>query len=120
MEISPMLTAGLHEVFQTDAGCVHQSDNENCLYLTFSGKVARFEYATLIKLRNTVKKINIDNMLLNPCRIADIEIISVAQSDHYYILSALEILALRDLLEGTFVMFQLNHIIKDSLHRLVA
>ncbi len=119
MDISSIQTTGLHEVFQTDAGCVYQSDKENCLYLNFSGKMARFEYATLIKLRNTIKKINIDNMLLNPCRIADIEIISVAQSDHYYILSALEILALKDLLEGTFVMFQLNHIIKDSLYRLV-
>ena len=119
MEKACNFSLDFHEVFRTNTGGVYQSDRENCLYLDFGGKFARFEYSTLLKLRNTIQNINIDNMLLNPGRMADIEIVSVSQSDHYYILSALEILALKELLQGTFVMFQLNNIIKDSLYRLV-
>jgi hypothetical protein len=36
------------------------------------------------------------------------------------VLSILEIIALRDLLEGTFAMLELNHIIQDRLSRIVA
>jgi hypothetical protein len=35
-------------------------------------------------------------------------------------LSILEIISLKDLLEGTFAMLELNHIIQDRLNRIIA
>jgi hypothetical protein len=32
----------------------------------------------------------------------------------------MEIIAIKDLLQGTFVMLELNHIIQDRLHRVIA
>ena len=107
-----------HEVFRTKSGVVFQSDKERCLYLEFSGKKAKFKYPCLLRLKKTVESLNVENMLINP-QASDIEIVSISGCEHCYVLSALEIIALKELLQGAFVMFQLNHIIKDCLYRLV-
>ncbi|MDB5120951.1 MAG: hypothetical protein JWN56_2169 [Sphingobacteriales bacterium] len=106
----------LLEVFKTNFGTVFQSDKQNCLYMDFDGKVSKFSFKALKDLKKTVDKIDWQYMLINTEQ-ADIEII--LQNDHCFILNSLQIAALKDLLHGTFAMFQLNHIIKDCLHRLV-
>jgi hypothetical protein len=112
------LESELHEVFRTGSGAVFQSDKERCLYLHFGGKKAKFKYSCLLRLKKAIEAINVEHMLINT-EGADIEIISIHGCDHCYILTPLEIIALRELLQGTFVMFQLNLILKDCLHRLV-
>ena len=112
------LEATQHEVFRTKSGVIFQSDKERCLYLQFSGKKAKFKYPCLLRLKKAVESINVENMLINPDA-SDVEIISLNGCDHCYVLSALEVIALKELLQGAFVMFQLNNIIKDCLYRLV-
>lgn len=109
----------LHEVFSTNSGTVFQSDTERCLYLDFGGKKAAFKYPCLLRLKRKVEAVDIEQMLINPYA-ADTELISVTACEHCYVLDALEILALKELLQGAFVMFQLNHIIKDCLQRIPA
>lgn len=108
----------LHEVYRTEAGSVYQSDLEKCLYLNFSRKQAKFKYSCLLRLKKAIEAVDVDRMLTHP-EASDVEIISICACEHCYVLTALDILALRDLLQGAFVMFQLNHIIKDCLHRIV-
>ncbi|MES2731537.1 MAG: hypothetical protein V4714_07305 [Bacteroidota bacterium] len=107
------------EVFSSNAGTVYQSDEEGCLYLDFAGKIARFDFVCLARLKKIVERIDIERMLLNTSNSADIEIISMCACEHCYVLDTREIVALKELLQGTFVMFQLNNILKDRLHRLV-
>lgn len=38
------------EVFNTNKGAIYQSDSENCWYIDFAGKLARFDYRNLLKL----------------------------------------------------------------------
>jgi hypothetical protein len=106
----------LTEVFKTNTGAVYQSDEQNCLYLDFAGKHSKFSFKGLNDLKKKVDKIDWQFMLVNTEQ-ADIEII--LQNDHCFILNSLQIAALKELLQGTFAMFQLNHIIKDCLQRLV-
>ena len=108
------------EVFNTNKGAIYQSDSENCWYIDFAGKLARFDYRNLLKLRKAVYQIDIENLLLNSTKAPDLEIIFICACDHCYVLSILEIIALKELLQGTFVMLELNHIIFDRLHRIVA
>jgi len=110
---------GWQEVFSTEAGTIYQSDKEGCLYLDFAGKIVRFDYLCLARLKKIVERIDIESMLMNTSGAADIEIISMCACEHCYVLGATEIVSLKELLQGTFVMFQLNNIIKDRLHRLV-
>ncbi|MBE7177662.1 MAG: hypothetical protein INR69_14735 [Mucilaginibacter polytrichastri] len=111
-------TSDLHEVFATETGTVYQSDRECCLFIDFAGKFCRYTFPQLCQLKKKVNSFDIEEMLLNPFG-ADIEIVSIAGSEHYYVLTAVEILSFRELLAGTYVMFELNHILRDQLQRIV-
>ncbi|MBC7565723.1 MAG: hypothetical protein H7223_02025 [Pedobacter sp.] len=112
-------TARFDEVFSTEKGAIYQSDEEVCWYVDFAGKLAKFDYRNLLKLQKAVYKIDIENLLLSSDKSPDLEIIFICACDHCYVLSLIEIISLKELLQGAFVMLELNHIIFDRLHRLV-
>jgi hypothetical protein len=105
------------DVFSTKNGAIYQSDAERCWYVDFAGKVAKFDYRCLLKLKKAVYNVDIEAKLLESSKGPDIEILFICACDHFYILSLLQIIALKELLEGTFVMLQLNHILQDRLYR---
>jgi hypothetical protein len=107
----------LTEVFKTASGSIHQSDKEGCWYVDFGGKLARFDYRSLLLLKKSVYNINIEELLLKSTKSADIEIVFICACDHCYVLDTMEIIAMKELLQGTFVMLELNHIIHDRLYR---
>ncbi|RYE29475.1 MAG: hypothetical protein EOP42_14300 [Sphingobacteriaceae bacterium] len=107
-------------VFETKNGSVFQSDKENCWYINFAGETRKFDYRCLLQLKKAIYKINIHQLLLAQSKTADLEIISVCACAHCYVLTYLEMIALKELLQGTFVMLELNHIIYDRLYRIVA
>ena len=108
----------LADVFSTANGAVYQSDAERCWYVDFAGKVAKFDYRCLLKLKKAVYNVDIEAKLLETTKDPDVEILFICACDHCYILSLLQIIALKELLEGTFVMLQLNHILQDKLYRI--
>ncbi len=108
------------EVFSTKDGAIYQSDSENCWYIDFAGKLARFDYRNLLKLRKAVYQIDIEDLLLNSTKSADLEIIFICACDHCYVLSLLQIIKLKSLIQGSFTMLELNHIIYDRLHRIIS
>lgn len=107
------------EVFRTKAGAIFQCDAENCWYIDFAGKLARFDYRNILKLKKAVYHIDIEDLLLNNTKSPDVEILFICACDHCYVLSLMQIIELKELLQGTFVMLELNHIIQDRLHRIV-
>lgn len=115
-EAHPISSSELIEVFITAKGGVYQSDVEKCLYLTFSGKTSRLSFQSLHDLKKVIDKVDLGHM----CTLiehADIEIILM--KDHCFVLSGIEIIYLKEILQGAFTMFKLNNIITDCLERLV-
>jgi len=110
---------GFTEVFATAHGAVYQCDQEQCWYVDFAGKLARFDYRNFLKLKKAVQKIDIRSRILASGQEPHVEIIFICACDHCYILSLQEIVQLRELLAGAFTMLELHHIIYDRLHRLV-
>jgi hypothetical protein len=108
------------EVFKTNEGAIYQCDTERCWYVDFAGKLARFDYRCLLKLRKAVYHIDIEQLLLDNTKAPDVEIIFICACDHCYVLTLLQIIALKEIIEGTFVMLELNHIIHDRLFRIYA
>ena len=105
------------EVFSTKDGSIYQCDKENCWYIDFAGKLAQFDYRNILKLKKAIYKIDIEDILLNSVQEPDVEIIFICACDHCYVLSLVQVIALKQLLQGTFVMLELNHIIQDTLYR---
>lgn len=112
-------TSDLIEVFSTESGIVYQSDREGCLFVDFGGKIARYSFSCFQRLRTRLHNVDISGMLSDP-KHPDFELITISACDHCYVLSALDSLYFRELVDGAFVMFELNHIIKDRLHRIIA
>ena len=108
------------EVFGTNNVTIFQCDAERCWYVDFAGKMARFDYRNLLKLRNAVYNVDIENILLDSTKSPDVEIIFICACDHCYVLTLLQIIALKEILEGTFVMLELNNILHDRLNRTYA
>jgi len=106
------------EVYKTSSGSVYQSDREKCWYVDFAGKLARFDYRSMMKLRKAVYSIDIEALLLNSEKNADLEIIFICACDHCYVFNIMECIAIKDLLEGAFVMLELNRILHDRVYRL--
>ena len=109
----------ISEVFRTDSGAVYQNDAERCWQVSFAGKTARFDYRCLLKLKTAIYRIDIEQRLLDAAS-PDVEIVFICACDHSYVLNLLEVIALRELLAGTFVMLELNQIIHDRLYRVIA
>ena len=110
-------TSTWSNVFSTKNGAVYQCDAERCWYVDFAGKAAKFDYRCLLKLKKAVYNVDIEAKLLNSSKDPDVEIIFICACDHTYILTLLQIIALKEILEGTFVMLQLNNIIQDCIYR---
>jgi len=119
-ELAILPSVDFSEVYSTGFGAMYQSDSENCWYIDFAGKLARFDYRNLLKLKKAVYQIDIEKLLLSSDKAPDLEIIFICACNHCYVLSLIQIIALKELLQGTFVMLDLNHIIYDRLHRIVA
>lgn len=107
-------------VYGNQSGNVYQSDQEKCWFIDFAGKLARFDYRNILKLKKIIYQIDIEALLMSSDKSGDLEIIFICACDHCYVLSLLEIIAMKDLLQGTFVMLELNHIIEDRLRRVIA
>lgn len=114
-QVIPEIQYSITEVFKTTGGAIHQCDAERCWYVDFAGKVARFDYRCLLKLRKAVYHIDIEQLLLDNTKTPDVEIIFICACDHCYVLTLVQIIALKELLEGTFVMLELNRIIQGKL-----
>jgi hypothetical protein len=110
----------LIEVFSTAEGAVYQDDLAKGWVVDFGGKRCHFDYRCFLKLRDGIYRIDIEDKLLNHAAAADIEIIFICACEHTYVLTLLEVIAMRDLLEGTFVMLELNQIINNALYNVPA
>ncbi len=118
-ELIPLPSLDFVEVFATEKGAIYQSDSLQCWFVQFAGRVARFDYRNLLKLKKAVYQIDIEQKLMNSDKSEDLEILFICACDHCYVLSLLEIIHLKTLLQGTFVMLELNHILHDRLYRMV-
>ncbi len=116
MNIVKELATNLHEVFKTEAGIIYQSDSERCVLIDFAGSICKFNYAQSLRLKKIIEAIDVDAMLLDT-ESASLEIVTLHGCDNVYILSVLQIIKLKELLQGAFVMFDLNNILKDCLQR---
>jgi ABC-type protease/lipase transport system fused ATPase/permease subunit len=112
-------TTNFTEVFSTKAGTVYQNDRECCWYIDFAGKLVRFDYRGLLKLKKSIYRVDIEAAILDSSKTPEIEMVFICACNHCYFLNLLQIISLKELLEGSFAMLELNQILHDRLSRVV-
>ncbi len=106
----------LTEIFKTEKGAVYQSDTARCFWLEFKGQRNAYKINQLKHLMRRVKHINLAEMASNPHNAFDLEIIYSPTQGHCWVLTLCEIIQLRNLLEGTWAMLELNSIIQERIY----
>ena len=109
--------ANVEEVFQTTVGAVYQCSRKNCYWLEFQGNTTAFSVSDFFSFKKRIDAIDIANMLCDASRSADFELIMPFRTERCFMLSAQDILQLRELLAGAKFMIELNGEIRSIMRR---
>ncbi|MFY0598800.1 MAG: hypothetical protein JXR03_03955 [Cyclobacteriaceae bacterium] len=102
-------------VFSTSNTSIHQCDiTEKFVINLFEGQIA-LNLCGLIAFKKRINEIDLAGMFDN--NHSGIEIISLRHTDRLFVFDIREILELRDLFSGSFVMLELNSVIHKTLVR---
>ncbi|WP_258105592.1 hypothetical protein [Marinoscillum sp. MHG1-6] len=104
-----------HLVYQTKNTTLLQCDDSGKYVIRLFDQEIVLSPCALIAFKKRIK--DIDMIQLFDVNHSGIEIISLTYCDRIFVFSIQEILELRDLLEGTFTMLELNSMIHKAIRR---
>ena len=104
---------GPEEVYSTKSASISQCDASDSFLLRFEQEEFSFRLCDLYTLKKKI--MNVDMVSMFDSDSPDVEIFHLPQCDRFIVLSILEILEFRELLNGTFDTLALNSAIKQTL-----
>lgn len=110
-----MTCSDLNELFKSEHGAVYQCSKNNCYWLEFKGEASSFKVADFLRFKRNVDSIDLDTLLTDSSRSADYTILMPYRCNRCFILTALDIINLRELLAGARFMIELNSILSVRL-----
>jgi len=105
------------EVFTTPNTVMFFSDSTEVFTLHFFQDTLQFRFCELMVLRRRLRTIDLTELLDSDT--PDVKILHLVHCDRMLILGIKELLELREVINGTFVMLELNSIIHTKLVRAV-
>lgn len=87
-----------------------QCDTTRCFYVDFGHKKVSMNFCQLLSLRHKVSNIDISTHF-EATNSSNIELLSLCNREHLFVLDTLQILDLKELLKGTLGMLELNSLI---------
>ena len=98
-------------IYATKNGRIAQSDRLHSFFLTFNGIEYKLAPCSLIALKSKLLTYNLEEILLSDEDISGLEILPVCNRDRFLMLNFEELVELKELINGTFVMLELNSIV---------
>ena len=102
-----------HELFRTSKGVIYQHDITSSFTMEFLGKTAVFKVQEFLHFKKSIDKINLTDLLLGDC--PDLQIIHHKFSNHLFVVTLCDLVAMKELLAGAKVMLELNSILNNRL-----
>lgn len=102
-------------VYQAGQASVYQCDASDSFILYLGEERLRFRVCEFIAFRRRLQQIDLDSLVASDT--PDLEIINLPHCDRLFVLTASEVLVLRELLSGCFAMLELNSIIHRTILR---
>jgi|GEM_PF-105313 len=107
----------LEEVFRNDDGAVYQCSAKNCYCLEFKGEATDFKVADFLNFKKQVDRLDVSALLTNSSRSADFTILMPFRCNRCFVLTVLEVVQLKELLDAARYMIELNSLLTDCLGR---
>lgn len=92
----------------------YQCDRNRCFYLDFGHKQIKLTFCQLLSLRQKVQKIDLDSHFDEDLNYHGIEILTLCNREHLFILDTLQVIDLKQLMKTTFGMLELNSLVLHS------
>ncbi|WP_266365666.1 hypothetical protein [Tellurirhabdus rosea] len=106
----------LTELYSNAKGATFQCDRTNRLIVQFGDARIALRVADFVTFKRRVDSVDIHTMLFNLDDAYDVEIISAPRTDHLFVLTLCDLIALRDLLDGTRFVLDLNSLLCERLY----
>lgn len=100
----------MEAVFTSKYYTAYQDDRSRKVYIDFGQKTIAFTFCQLLAFRYKLNKLALNEHITGENK-HGIEILSLCNKQHILIFNTLEILDARELLVGTFAMFELQSIL---------
>lgn len=110
-----MICNHLNELFTTEHGAVYQCSKINCYWLDFKGEKSSFKVGDFLRFKEVVESIDVESLLSDCSRSADFTILMPFRCNRCFLLSALDIINLKEILSGARFMIELNSILSVCL-----
>lgn len=104
-------------LYKTEHGAVRQCNNKNCYWLDFQGGLIRFTVRDLFLFKKRIENIDVENMLMDSSSGGDYEIVPIFKTERCLVLTACDVIHLRELLRGTKFTIELNSQVKSCLNQ---
>ena len=101
------------DVFRTERGAVYQCDATQRLILEFWDTHTALSIRDFTLFRRMVQTIDLRQMALSTDSAYDVEILTLPRSERCYVLTLCEVVHLRELLNGTQLMLELNTMLRE-------
>jgi len=101
------------ELFRTEKGAVYQCDATQRLILEFWDTHIALSTRDFAQFRRMVNTIDVQQMALSTGSAYDVEILTPPRSERCYVLTLCEIVHLRELLNGSQLMLDLNSMLRE-------
>ncbi len=92
----------------------YQCDRNRCFYIDFGHKTVKLSFCQLLSLRQKVQKIDLDSHFSKDLNYSGIEILTLCNREHLFILDTVQVIELKELIKTTFGMLELNSMVTHS------
>ena len=114
--IVDILSEGDSELlYQVAQASLRQCDRTESFLLLMNNRAVSFRACELLAFRRRIQEIDIASLVAS--NTPDLEIVHLPHCDRLWVLTIHEVLALRELLAGSFAMLELNSIIHRRIIR---
>lgn len=92
----------------------YQCDNKRCFFLDFGEKPIKLSFCQLLALRQKINAIDLNAHFDSDLNAHGIEILTLCNREHIFILDTLQIIELKELIKATFGMLELNALVAET------
>lgn len=92
----------------------YQCDQDRSFYIDFGNKKVKFSLCQLLCIRKKVQDIDLEAHFNEDLNYHGIEILTLCNREHLFILDTLQIIDLKQLLKATFGMLEVNSLVCRS------
>lgn len=98
-------------LFQSYYFSSYQSDSDRCFYIDFGNKTVKLSLCQLLSIRKKVQDIDLESHFDEDLNYHGIEILTLCNREHLFVLDTLQIIDLKQLLKATFGVLELNSLV---------